>query len=89
MKLSAQRSINNNKLVNRKWNFTEQQLTFTWAGRLNILHSAARKSLFHTKGAGCICRMSHLPAHFIETRARNPTASPKNHKIDVSRRYRC
>lgn len=40
-----------------------------WTGRLNILHSAARKTLLHTKRglAGCICRMSHLPAHFFMT----------------------
>lgn len=50
-------------------NFMMQQLTVTWVGRLNILHSAARKSLFYTKRglAGCICRMSHLPAHIVET----------------------
>lgn len=52
MKLFPQRSIDNSQVFNRKQNFTEQQLPFTWAGRLNILHSAARKSLFLTKGAG-------------------------------------
>lgn len=60
----------NDKSFNREEKFkVQQQLILTWTGRLNILHSAARKSLLHTKSglAGCICRMSHLPAHFIMT----------------------
>lgn len=75
MKLFTQEISINSKSFNRNLNFMVQQLTFTRAGTLNILHSAARKSVFYTKSqlAGCICKMSHLPAHLIGTYTRNTT----------------